>query len=759
MNSPLVKSSSWSCEMLRYAVMHVVLSTAVVCLTTRCTVAQNREGMTIAADPVGLADRHVPLLDHEDLQLITAANGLLAQQDYRAALDRMDRLQLRAAGKLVPVAAPQLPTGYRRFVSVDSFSHAWHARFAQHNQAIWQEYQTRMDRFADQTAAASMLLEPTDIRRLLMRWPFSSRTFQWRVMLGDAAFQTGQQLAARMHWQAAARTFPRNNADLEYDGTVGFWQRSVTRSEQQALQVRMFTNDVAANMPAAARSTLATIRAASVERSIESDAEKEADKERLDFRFGGRVGEIVQVLEDFYAQHFPKHDTLGATSPVETFQRTPQWTQRIDLPNNPRLDVAVQRDRKHLFLNTFDKIIAVDITTGLPAWGTGREGYVIYEHGDSGNDSDWYDEAIPYWGRTLATVEISGDLLLARIGDPTTTHHQSLGAAFRSSGAIVALDLSTQGKLRSGYPVYANGASENRLGNWTFVSSPKIAGDLFYVLMRETTAVQCRNYLVCYALHSGREKWRTYLGGARAVGHQKVSTLEASQLVIAGDRIVTCCNTGEVACVSLAGQLLWLNHYAQNTTITDDIDLEQANPRHTSLVVDVGSLGVTIAAADNAVIFQLDLFSGAFRWIAHESQFQHSTLIPSRREIPGTCLLLGNGLFYYDRDGRFQSALNTGLSDTAGKVASVYTLADDGTTIYVVTGDTVMILQRGITELESGQFRLELVSAATFPTEILELLSGQRCQITFSDDYVTLFTGKTLLALSRTKRKVAADGN
>jgi len=122
-------------------------------------------------------------------------------------------------------------------------------------------------------------------------------------------------------------------------------------------------------------------------------------------------------------------------------------------------------------------------------------------------------------------------------------------------------------------------------------------------------------------------------------------------------------------------------------------------------------------------------------------------------------LLLGNGLFYYDSDGRFQSALNSGLSDTTGEVESVYTVADDGTNIYVVTGATVMILQRGITELESGEFRLELVSAATFPTEIIELLSGQRCQITFSDDYVTLFAGKTLLALSRTKPKVAADGN
>ncbi|MBT6845969.1 MAG: PQQ-binding-like beta-propeller repeat protein, partial [Planctomycetaceae bacterium] len=716
------------------------------------------EGMTIVANPVGLADRHVPLLDHEDLQLITAANGMLAQQDYLAALDRMDRLRLRAAGKLVPVAAPQLPTGYRRFVSVDSFSHAWHARFAQHHQAIWKEHQTRMDRFADQTIAASGVLEPTDVHRLLTRWPLSSRTFQWRIMLGDTAFQTGQQLAARMYWQAATRSFPQVNVDLEYDGVVGFLQRPMTRSEQQALQVRMFANNVAANMPLAARATLATIRSASVERFTEVDA----DKEHMNFQFGGRVGKVVKVLEDYYSQHFPEHDTLAVASPVETFQRAPQWTQRIDLSDNPRLEVAVQRNRSHLFLNTVDKIIAVDIATGLPAWGTGKEGYVIYEHGDSENDSDWYDKAIPYWGRAQATVEISGDLLLARIGDPTATHHQSLGAAFRSSGAIVALDLSTQGKLLSGYPVYANGAKENRLGNWTFVSSPKIVGDLFYVLMRETTVVQCRNYLVCYSLHSGREKWRTYLGGARAVGHQKVSTLEASHLVIAGDRIVTCCNTGEVACVSLAGQLLWLNHYAQNTGIADDTDvtdLEQAKPRHTSIVVDAGSLGVTIAAADNAVIFQLDLFSGAFRWITHESQFLHSTLIPSRREIPGACLLLGNGLFYYDRDGRFQSALNSGLSVATGEVESVYTLADDGTNIYVVTGDTVMIMQRGITELESGQFRLELVAAATFPTEIMELLNRQRCQITFSDDYVTLFAGKTLLALSRTKRKIVADGN
>jgi len=757
-NSPLVKPHNSFCEMLRHAVMLIVLSTAVVCLTARYTVAQNREGMTIAANPVGLADRHVPLLDHEDLQLITAANGLLAQQAYLAALDRMDRLRLRAAGKLVPVAERQLPTGYRRFVGVESFSHAWHARFAQHKRAIWKEHQTRMDRFADQAVAALTQLEPTDARRLLTRWPLSSHTFKWRVMLGDAAFQTGQQLAARMHWQAAARSFPPDNADLEYAGMVGCLQRPVTRAEQQALQVRMFANDVAANMPSAARTTLATIRSVNAERSTGPAT----DKERGDFQFGGRVGEIVKVLEDFYAQHFLERDTFSAASPVETFQRTPQWTQRIDLPDNPRLDVAIQRDRAHLFLNTFDKIIAVDITTGLPAWGTGRDGYVIYEHGDSENDSDWYDEAIPYWGRARATVEISGDMLLARIGDPTATHHQSLGSAFRSSGAIVALDLSTQGKLLSGYPVYANGENENSLGNWTFVSSPKISGDLFYVLMRETTIVQCRNYLVCYSLHSGREKWRTYLGGARAVGHQKVSTLEASQLVIAGDRIVTCCNTGEVACVSLAGQLLWLNHYAQNTIIagdTDVTDLEQAQSRHTSLVVDSGSLGVTITPADSAAIFQLDLFSGAFRWITHESQFLYSTLIPSRREIPGACLLLGNGLFYYDSDGRFQSALNSGLSDTTGEVESVYTVADDGTNIYVVTGATVMILQRGITELESGEFRLELVSAATFPTEIIELLSGQRCQITFSDDYVTLFAGKTLLALSRTKPKVAADGN
>ena len=318
----------------------------------------------------------------------------------------------------------------------------------------------------------------------------------------------------------------------------------------------------------------------------------------------------------------------------------------------------------------------------------------------------------------------------------------------------MALDLSTQGKLLSGYPVYANGAIDNRLGNWTFVSSPKIMGDMFYVLIRETTVVQCRHYLVCYALHSGREKWRTFLGAARAIGHQKVSTLEASQLVIAGDRIVTCCNTGEVACVSLAGQLLWLNHYAQDIAIADDIDiadLEQAQPRHTSLVVDAGSLGVTIAAADSGAIFQLDLFSGAFRWITHESKFRHSTLIPSLGEMLGSCLLLGNGLFYDDTDGRFLSALNSGLTDPSGAVESLDTLADDGTNIYVVTPATVMIFQRGITELESGQFRLELVSAVTFPTEIIELLSGPRCQLTFSDDYVTLFAGKTLLALPRTR--------
>jgi len=732
-NSPLIKSL-------------IVLSTVLVFLSARCA-AQNREGMTIAANPVGLADRHVPLLDHEDLQLITAANGLLAQQDHLAALDRMDRLRLRAAGKLVPVATPQLPNGYRRFVSIDSFSHAWHARFARHNQAIWNEYQMRMDRFADQMTAATPLLGPTDVHRLLTRWPLSSRTFQWRVMLGDTAFQTGQPLAARMYWQAALRSVPQVNADLEYAGAVGFLQRPVTRSEQQALQVRMFANNVSSNMPSAARATLATIRSASVKGPA-------ADKKRVDFQFGGRVGEIVKVLQDFYDQHFPQHDTLAVTSPIETFQRTPQWTQQIDLPDNPRLDVAVQRDHEHLFFNTCDKIIAVDMETGLPAWGEGRQGYVIYEHGDSDNDSDWYDEAIPYWGKTRATVELSGNLLLARVGDPTTTHHQSLVSAFRSSGAIVALDLSTQGKLLSGYPIYANGAKENRLGNWTFVSSPKIVGDLFYVLMRETTVVQCRNYLVCYSLQTGREKWRTYLGGARAVGHQKVSTLEASHLVIAGDRIVTCCNTGEIACVSLAGQLLWLNHYAQSTAIADDTDvtdLEQAKPRHTSLVVDADSLGVTIAAADNTVIFQLDLFSGAFRWITHESQFLHSTLIPSQRELPGACLLLGNGLFYYDSDGRFQSALNSGLSAASGEVESVYTLADDGTNIYVVNGNTVMIMQRGITELESGKFRLELISAATFPSEIIELLSGQQCQITFSDDYVTLFAGTTLLSLSRTK--------
>ena len=758
MDSPFVKLQNWFSEMLSNAAVLIVLSIVVVCCTTRFTVAQNREGMTIAANPVGLADRHVPLLDHEDLQLITTANGLLAQHDYLAALDRMDRLRLRATGRLVPVAATQLPLGYRRFVSVDSFSYAWHARFAQHHQVIWKEHQTRMDRFADQTIVAATILKSTDVHRLLMRWPFSSRAFQWRVMLGDTAFQTGQQLAARMYWQAASRSFSQGHDDLQYAGAVGFLLHSITPAEQQALQVRMFTNNVASSMPFAARQTLATIRSANAERSTEPDA----DGHRIDFRFGGRVGGIVNVLEDFYAQHFPEHTSRAIASPIETFQRTPEWTQRIDLPDNPRLDVAVQRDRGHLYLNTLDKIIAVDMATGLPAWGTDREGYVIYEHGDSENDSDWYDEAIPYWGTTRATVEISGNLLLARIGDPTATHHQSLRSEFRSRGAIVALDLSSQGKLLTGYPVYANGAKENRLENWTFVSSPKIVGDSFYVLMRETTVVQCRNYLVCYALDSGREKWRTYLGGARAVGHQKVSTLEASQLVIAGDRIVTCCNTGEVACVSLAGQLLWLNHYAQNTAIgndTDIADIEQARPRHTSMVIDAGSLGVTIAAADSAAIFQLDLFSGEFRWITTESQFLHSTLIPCRPEIPSACLLLGNGLFYYNSNGRFQSVLNSGLSGATGDIEPGWTLANDGTNIYIVSGDTVLVMQRGITELESGQFRLELISAVTFPTEIIELLSGQRCQITFSEDYVTLFTGKTILAFSRTRRKVAAGSN
>ena len=123
--------------------------------------------MTIAVNPVGLADRHVPLLNHEDLQLITAANGLLAQQDYLAALDRMDRLRLRAAGKTSASRYDsQLPAGYRRFVSVDSYSHAWHARFARAESDNLERISKRdwIVSLIKLIGSIDTLLEPTDVR-------------------------------------------------------------------------------------------------------------------------------------------------------------------------------------------------------------------------------------------------------------------------------------------------------------------------------------------------------------------------------------------------------------------------------------------------------------------------------------------------------------------------------------------------------------------------------------------------------------------
>ncbi|MEC7566458.1 MAG: PQQ-binding-like beta-propeller repeat protein [Planctomycetota bacterium] len=715
---------------------------------------QSPNGLTLAPLPTGLGDQRLPLVDHRDLQLIQTANGMLQQKDIPSALDRMNRLTSQTNGKLVPTTTAGLPLGYRRFIGVESFVHGWHQQVAEQIPLVWKQQQIRFDRFAGQEAMAESAATNEALLRLLERWPYSVRAWHWRVAMGDNCFLAGQFLAARMHWHQVGLMELTSPPATEYAGSAIHRFVEFSEEDQRSVQIREFLAQVVGQQPELAQQTLETLM-------VHAD---------MELSLGGRRGRLEELLPQFYAQHFPVADAANSTTdfpvtrnprtiPVETFQRSPSWFLNLASTSDQafsvdgRLEVMPAVHGSHVYVNTLDAILAIDAVTGKPAWGEESTAYRIYEHGEDAAGESWFDESIPYWGSAQGIVEISGDRLVACVGDPTNTYHQSLQEKYHLRGALVALDLSAEGSLVSGFPVFPDGRSPNAASRWTFVSPPKIVDGRIMILLRESAQFQCRNYLACYSLDSGQEIWRTLLGGSPATGREMVSTLEPARLEVAGDRLIACTNTGQVAAVDLSGRLCWVVTYPTRFQQAELVQLKAPTLRRSRIVIGERDLVATVSPADGLGIMQLDLFSGAINWVVDDPRFDNARLEiyrGNRREM-----LVGNGIFIRDGAGQFQAVLNPNQVSPEGQDLDIRkwsepVFTDDRAYYYMASGNRVFALTTVNSGLENARTELKIVSAVTIPAEVIDRFDSELSEIIFGSEMVFLFDGKMLIALPRT---------
>nr|MCS5583541.1 PQQ-binding-like beta-propeller repeat protein [Pseudomonadales bacterium] len=418
-----------------------------------------------------------------------------------------------------------------------------------------------------------------------------------------------------------------------------------------------------------------------------------------------------------------------------------------------RLEVMPAVHGPHVYVNTLDAILAIDAATGKPAWGDESTAYRVYEHGENAAAESWFDESIPYWGVAQGVVEISGDRLVACVGDPTNTYHQSLQGKYHLRGALVALDLSAEGSLVSGFPVFPDGRSPNAVSRWTFVSPPKIIDGRIMILLRESAQFQCRNYLACYSLDSGQEIWRTLLGGSPATGREMVSTLEPAGLEIAGDRLIACTNTGQVAAVDLGGRLCWVVTYPTRFEQADLVQLKASTLRRSRIVIGQRDFVATISPADGQGIMQLDLFSGAINWVIDDAHFDDARLEiyrGNRREM-----LVGNGIFISDGAGQFHEVLipaqiSPDGQDSADRTWPKPVFADDSAYYYMTLGNKISVLAIEKSGSENARAGLKLVSAVALPAEVVHRFDSELSEIIFGPEMVFLFDGKMIIALPRT---------
>lgn len=259
---------------------------------------------------------------------------------------------------------------------------------------------------------------------------------------------------------------------------------------------------------------------------------------------------------------------------------------------------------QHVFIHDQDRLRCLNLANGKPAWTQNDDG--AFYINESRNNTDV--RFVPFnaepgkqqLGEQRLTLSAHGDTVVATVGSQ---------ASLNGSGnsAILGFDIQQEGAVRFG-PVQTDDA------RWIFQGAPLCDAHHCWVGLR-LRDVTSQDYVACFDMRSGQERWRTRICSADTIAHNRIPELANHMLTLHEGTLYFSSHLGTIAAISAdTGRLRWLTKYPRlgpkRQNLLDDPwhALRDLTPclYHDGLLI--------VAPSDSDSIFALDANSGEQVW-------------------------------------------------------------------------------------------------------------------------------------------------
>ncbi|MCC7084576.1 MAG: PQQ-binding-like beta-propeller repeat protein [Pirellulales bacterium] len=192
--------------------------------------------------------------------------------------------------------------------------------------------------------------------------------------------------------------------------------------------------------------------------------------------------------------------------------------------------------------------------------------------------------------------------LLARMGADAIGHRSGRRGAFDAS-SIICLDLQAEGRLH-----WTLVPDDDR---WQFEGSPVCDGTNIYVAMRyRNDDAKVQEHVACFDLQTGKRRWRRFVCAAQPPTIGVARDGSRNLLTLAGKELYLNTNLGAIAAIDTAeGFVRWVTVYTRKSHVQLEASIHsEPNPA----IYDRGM--IFAAPVDFAGIVALDAFTGQFIW-------------------------------------------------------------------------------------------------------------------------------------------------
>ena len=504
-----------------------------------------------------------------------------------------------------------LPVSPRRFVTVRDYCHLQLVGLPPEALSL---YRSRVDPLALKWYQQGIAARDSALLSNVVEQAFaSSWADEALAALGEIALERADYAAARAYWE---KIIPRPPPD----GAARTWL-SVADTELDLAAIR-------------ARLVLTSILEGSRPRARDELAALGELHPRARGTFGGREVDFVEALETLLAESVnwpePPGDTdwptfAGASSRRKTVQQAPDlgrvaWrvALRESLPADRLLSdsqVPVHRVAEDgarplsyhpvvvgnlVLVNSQVEVLALDVTSGKPAWGLGSA-EIFRDQFDASVHALYHPSSS--LGVPRFTMTASGDRLYARMGTGVTARPGQPGST-GPTGYLVALDLAAQGRLV--WKIAPDGP------DWAFEGSPVSDGSNLYVAMRRSD-VRPQIHVACFDAETGRRRWRCFVAAADTLARGTFFEITHNLLTLHRDTLYLNTNMGAIGAISAPdGRLKWVALYPRyrKGSLLDQPPhyARDLNP----CLYDRGTL--LVAPSDSGRIFAVDAAGGQILW-------------------------------------------------------------------------------------------------------------------------------------------------